>query len=150
MPRFLRWGLIGASMVFLVIQLVPYGRDHANPPLRREPLWDSPRTRALAVRSCFDCHSNETAWPWYSSVAPVSWLVHRDVVEGRRDLNYSEWDRPQEEAPGAAAAVRKGAMPPWNYPWARLSGPEREELIHGLAVTLGEKGKRTEREKDDD
>jgi hypothetical protein len=57
---------------FLLIQLVPYGRAHANPPVVKEPAWDSPTTRALAKRACFDCHSNETVWPWYTNVAPVS------------------------------------------------------------------------------
>ena len=60
--------------LFLAIQFVPYGRDHSNPPVIGEPTWNSPETRALAVRACFDCHSNETVWPWYSNIAPVSWL----------------------------------------------------------------------------
>ena len=62
---------------FLLIQLVPFGRDHTNPPVVQEPKWDSPATRELAKRACFDCHSNETVWPWYSNIAPVSWLVAR-------------------------------------------------------------------------
>ena len=77
--------------IFLLIQLIPYGRDHTNPAVVAEPAWDLPETRALAVRACFDCHSNETIWPWYSNVAPISWLVQRDVDEGREKLNFSEW-----------------------------------------------------------
>jgi hypothetical protein len=61
-----------------------YGRDHSNPPVRIEPRWDRARTRELAVRACFDCHSNQTRWPWYSHVAPISWLVQHDVEEGAR------------------------------------------------------------------
>jgi hypothetical protein len=72
-------GLLGA---FLLVQLVPYGRDHSNPPATGEPTWDAPETRALAKQACFDCHSNETEWPAYASIAPVSWLVQRDVNEG--------------------------------------------------------------------
>jgi Haem-binding domain len=79
--------------------------------------WDAPETRELAVRACFDCHSNETVWPWYSHVAPISWLVWSDVVRGRKELNFSEWDRPQLEARESGSTVRKGLMPPWYYPW---------------------------------
>ena len=136
------WGLGGAIVVLLLAaQLVPYGRTHTNPPVRREPAWDSPATRALAVRVCFDCHSNETHWPWYTNVAPVSWLAQRDVDEGRRELNFSEWDRPQKEAHESAKTVREGSMPPWFYvlprPHARLSAAERDRLIAGLEATFG-------------
>ena len=65
-----------------LFSFVPYGRDHVNPPVGAEPSWDSPETRALARQACFDCHSNETEWPAYSTVAPVSWLIQHDVSEG--------------------------------------------------------------------
>ncbi len=124
-----------------LLQLIPYGRRHDNPPVRMEPAWDSPRTRELAVRACYDCHSNEVRWPWYSHVAPVSWLVQHDVDEGRRAMNLSEWDRPQKEAHEAAEEVAKGKMPPWFYtplhPPAKLSREERDQLITGLERTLG-------------
>ena len=81
--------LIGL-VLFALIQLVPYGRSHKNPPVVQEPNWDA-QTRAIAKKACFDCHSNEVVWPWYSNIAPVSWLVQRDVDEGRRHLNFSEW-----------------------------------------------------------
>jgi mono/diheme cytochrome c family protein len=136
-----------AAMV--AIQLVPYGRDHANPPITGEPQWDTPRTRALAVRACFDCHSNETVWPWYSHVAPVSWLVQRDVEEGRRALNYSEWNRGQREAHESARSVRTGEMPPWYYALpvtrARLTREERDHLIAGLEASFGVERGRTGR-----
>jgi hypothetical protein len=90
------------GMLLAAIQFAPYGRAHTNPPVRREPPWDTPATRELARRACFDCHSNETAWLWYTSVAPVSWLAQRDVDDSRRALNFSAWDRAQEEA------VRRG------------------------------------------
>jgi len=54
------------------------------------------RTEALARAACFDRHSNETKWPWYTNVAPMSWLIQRDVDEGCEVLNFSEWDRPQQ------------------------------------------------------
>ncbi len=70
--------------------------------------------RRLAAAACFDCHSNETEWPWYTSVAPFSWLTQHDVEEGRAALNFSEWDRPQE-TDEVTEAIREGSMPPWYY-----------------------------------
>lgn len=141
--RAFRWVGIGLAAAILALQLVPYGRSHTNPAGRVEPRWDSPATRALAVRACYDCHSNETVWPWYSFVAPVSWLAQRDVDEGRRKLNFSEWDRRQKEAHESAQTVGKGEMPPWFYalaqPDARLTAAESEALIAGLGATLGTK-----------
>jgi mono/diheme cytochrome c family protein len=133
--------LLALGALLLVIQIVPYGRDHENPPVTQEVKWDSARTRELAVGACYDCHSNLTEWPWYSNVAPVSWLVYSDVQEGREKLNFSEWDRPQgEEGDESAEAVREGSMPPLQYkplhPAGRLSDAEREELARGIEQTL--------------
>jgi mono/diheme cytochrome c family protein len=108
------------------IQLVPYGRDHINPQVTQESRWDSARTRALAARACFDCHSNETVWPWYSNVAPVSWLIQRDVDEGRRALPATS---------------------------AHLAPDERAQLMAGLQTTFGAEKTRVgerRRKKDDD
>ena len=136
--------VVGVVAVFGLIQLVPYGHDHSNPPVRAEPGWDSPATRDLAVRACYDCHSNQVTYPWYSSVAPVSWLVQHDVEDGRRRLNFSELDRPQRDANRAARAVEDGSMPPVYYlpphPDAKLSDAERQALIAGLRTTLGDAG----------
>jgi len=134
--------VLGAlAALVILIQVVPYGRAHQNPPVIQEPAWDSPATRALAVRACFDCHSNETVWPAYANVAPVSWLIQHDVDEGREHLNLSEWNRPQEDATEAAEQVRDGSMPPLQYlpmhPEARLTDAEREVLAQGLERTLG-------------
>jgi len=131
-------GLVG---VLLLAQAVPYGRDHSNPPVTAEPRWNAPETRALAERACFDCHSNQTRWPWYSNVAPVSWLVQADVNEGRRDLNFSEWTREYDEAQESGETVRDREMPPRSYlllhPEAKLSDAERQQLASGLDATLG-------------
>jgi mono/diheme cytochrome c family protein len=133
--------LLGIAVLVLAIQIVPYGRNHSNPPGRNEPAWDRPETRALAQRACFDCHSNETEWPAYANIAPVSWLVQHDVDEGREKLNFSEWQRPQKESKEAAQSVREREMPPWQYvllhPEAKLSAEERSALIHGLEATVG-------------
>ncbi len=129
------------GVLFVLIQAVPYGREHSNPPVAKEPAWDSPRTRELVVRACFDCHSNETRWPWYSHVAPFSWLVTHDVTEGREKLNFSEFDRRQRKAREAAEEVREGEMPLWTYllahSEARLSDAEKADLIRGLEATFG-------------
>jgi hypothetical protein len=126
--------------VFALIQLIPYGRTHANPPTIAEPAWDSPRTRALAVRACFDCHSNQTRWPWYADVAPFSWIVQYDVDGARSLVNFSEWNRPYDLAPYAGQWTRDEIMPPAKYavahPEARLTAAERLELARGLDATL--------------
>lgn len=139
-------GWLKRILIFLIagmvaIQLVPYGRDHTNPPVLAEPNWDSNTTRDLVVRACFDCHSNETDWPWYSNVAPLSWLVQGDVDEGREELNFSEWDRHQD-GDDAAETVREGSMPPFPYPIthaeARLTDNELAALANGLGATFGD------------
>lgn len=144
--RFLKPLILGALALAAVAQVVPCGRNHTNPPVTGEPPWDSPATRELAKRACFDCNSNETVWPWYSHIAPVSWLVQRDVDEGRRKLNFSQWDKPQKEADEAAKAVREGEMPLWIYlpthPEARLTDAEKQALINGLEATVGGKDSR--------
>jgi len=84
---------VASFALLLMIQLAPYGRSHANPPVRVEPSWQGAHTRELAVRACFGCHSNQVRWPWYSNVAPVSWMIQNHVDEARDELNYSEWDR---------------------------------------------------------
>lgn len=133
--------LYGLLAFGLGIQLVPFGHDHTNPPSSKEPAWDSPQTRDLMRRACFDCHSNQTTWPWYANVAPVSWLVQRDVNGGRRHLNFTEWDRTQRHAKDVASEVRRGDMPPWFYlPMhanAKLTDSEKQALIDGAAKTLG-------------
>lgn len=73
-------------------------------------------------RACYDCHSYETRWPWYARMAPVSWLVARDVTGARSDLNFSEWGTDPEREPtpaqrlgGICSDLRKGIMPPRSY-----------------------------------
>jgi len=136
-------GLGGLAGLFLLIQLVPYGRDHTNPPVRAEPSWASPEVRALAVRACFDCHSNESKWPWYSHVAPVSWLVAHHVEDGRKHLNFSQWDEKQKHAKDAAEVVREGEMPMKGYVLmhaeAKLTDAEKQQLVDAFGAMFGEK-----------
>ncbi len=132
--------LLAGLVAFLLIQLVPYRVD--NPKARDEPAWDSPKTRALAVRACFACHSNETKVPAFEKVAPVSWYIANHVKEGRASLNFSEWHTtPGEEADNAAEAVGHG-MPPGYYTYfglhkeSKLTPTEVKELIDGLNRTI--------------
>ena len=155
MNVFNRWWLrigLGLVVLLLAIQLVPYGRDHRNPPVRSEPAWDSPITRDLARQACFDCHSNETEWPLYATIAPISWLVQHDVDEGRTVLNFSEWPSSSKEPGEAAQEVREGEMPPAPYQLmhadARLTAGDREQLAVGLDRTLGVSLERAGRERE--
>ena len=139
--RALLWGALTLLVLFVLVQAVPYGRNHSNPPVTMEPKWDSPQTRAIAARACFDCHSNLTKWRWYSNVAPASWLVQRDVDSGRNSFNFSEWNRPQDVGAGdLVEAIQGGSMPPWFYTLlhsnASLSAAEKDALIRGLQATL--------------
>jgi hypothetical protein len=134
MRRVALWTIGILTMAFVGIQFVPVERT--NPPVEQEvPAPEN--VRQILRRACYDCHSNETAWPWYSRVAPVSWLIARDVTKGRAELNFSTWNRlstkQQVEAMHESwEEVEEGEMPPWFYlpphPDARLSAADRETL----------------------
>jgi len=133
---------VAVIAALVAIQFIPYGKDHTNPPIVSEPQWDSPRTKELFNRACADCHSNETAYPWYSNIAPVSWLIAHDIDEGREHFNVSMWgSQKKNEGEDAAKEVREGEMPMWFYtiahPEAKLSSNEKQELISGLEKTFG-------------
>jgi hypothetical protein len=137
--RIITFAIVGLLALALLIQLIPYGHDHSNPPVKAEPAWPSPQTRVLAQRACFDCHSDQTAWPWYSNIAPASWLVYGDVVEGRQRVNFSEWNRPEGQyVDEFKEADFENNMPPANYlllhPSARLSPAQRKQLFDGLEI----------------
>lgn len=136
LSKLFKYLVLAFIAAFVLIQLVPYGRQHTNPPVVQEPNWDSPETRALAERACFDCHSNETVWPWYSNVAPVSWLVQHDVEEGREHINFSEWNLPNPEKHHIGDIILAGEMPPAiflpTHPEARLTDAEKQQLVDGF------------------
>ncbi|MGE0710570.1 MAG: heme-binding domain-containing protein [Planctomycetota bacterium] len=135
--KVVRWVLASLVGALVLIQLIPV--DRSNPPVEAEPAWDSARTKELAQRACLDCHGNETRWPWYSRVAPASWLVAYDVHEGRREMNLS-LPNPRHTHE-AAEELEEGEMPPKPYlllhPEARLSADEKAELARGLRATFG-------------
>ena len=129
--RAVRRILTATVVVFVAIQLVPVNRT--NPPVQTE-VPATPEQRAVLRRACYDCHSNETNWRWYGYVAPVSWLIARDVSEGRRELNLSEWNLLStqmrlKKLRESWEQVDKGEMPPLLYlpphPDARLSDADR-------------------------
>ena len=141
--------LIVIALIAIVIQFIPYGKEHSNPPVLAEVKWDSPKTEKLFYRACGDCHSNKTKWPWYSNIAPVSWLVQHDVEEGREHFNVSMWGKQKRnKGDEAKEEFEEGEMPPWFYtiahPEAQLLGTQRDELLKGLLATFGE-----EKEQDD-
>lgn len=143
--------LASLALAAVAIQFIPYGKDHTNPAIVSEPTWDSPRTKQLFDNACADCHSHQTKYPWYSSIAPVSWLLARDVEEGREHFNVSAWGtQKKNEGKEAAKEVREGEMPLWFYlpthPEAKLSDAQKKELISGLEKTFGiEEAKKEEK-----
>ena len=141
-PRIRRWvwgwrPVAVVAAVFGLMQLVPY-RIH-NPAVVAEPNWPNPQTRELAVRACYNCHSNQTVEPWYSKIAPVSWVLTNHVNDGREELNFSEWDaRQARQMRDAVESIEEGSMPPSYYTWfglhrdAKLTPEEEATLIAGL------------------
>jgi len=108
---------IAALLILSLLQLVPVERG--NPPVEQE-IAAPPRVAGILHGSCYDCHSNQSAWPWYGYVAPFSWLVAHDVEEGREHLNFSTWGRCDEEERAELLEelleeVEHGEMPPWTY-----------------------------------
>lgn len=90
MKKIFKISLFALIAIILGIQLIPV--DRSNPPVVAD-LEAPVEVKLILKRSCYDCHSNEVNWPWYSYVAPISWLVAYDVEEGREELNFSEWQK---------------------------------------------------------
>ena len=128
--------LLVAVALLLAMQLVPVARTGRPGAVVR---LDAPAQVAEALRlACYDCHSQATVWPWYSRIAPVSWLVAHDVVEGREHLDFSTWDAlgPRRKAKllgEIAKDVEEGEMPPVLYrlahPEARLDEATRHAMV---------------------
>ncbi len=110
--------ILGIVAVGLIgIQFVPVTRT--NPPILAEIVAPK-EIMTMFRRACYDCHSNETVWPWYSFVAPVSWLVESDVKVGRGIVNFSEWNDYSEKLQNLkrykiGSVVDEGEMPLWFY-----------------------------------
>ena len=140
--KWLKWIFAALVVVFVLLQFTSPPRT--NPPVA--PGHDlmatnppPPEIAALLHAACYDCHSDETRWPWYSHIAPVSWLVADDVTRGRERLNFSDWPRALPERAAKrleriSEEVDDKEMPPAKYtllhPEARLTAGQREQLIH--------------------
>jgi hypothetical protein len=128
---------------FGLMQAVPYGRDHSNPPVTGEPTWHDEATRTLMVRACFQCHSSEVSYPWYAGIAPTSWAVQRHIDEARGKVNYSQFATDPGDADETIEVIRDGSMPPayftrfGNNATANLTDEEKAQLIAGLEQTPG-------------
>jgi hypothetical protein len=140
-----RWWFLPVLLTFIVLfVLMQFARfvvppfKISNPPSRYTVQWDSPRTQSLWQKTCGDCHSNETVWPWYSYVAPFGWLIAYDVNQGRDEFNISDGDSEDDEI---AEVIRDGEMPPAIYLIihndAKLSEADKNDLISGLRSSLG-------------
>lgn len=129
-------------IIFACIQFIPYGKNHTNPPVLSQVQFDSVQTKELFDRACKDCHSNETVWPWYSYIAPISWGITHHIDEGREHFNISMIGHQRKNKSNEAAEeVEKGEMPLSSYliahPEARLTKEEKKQLIIGLEKTFG-------------
>jgi hypothetical protein len=137
--KFWTWVIL-ALVLFVLIQFVPFGKTYTNPPVVSEPKWNNPQTRQMAKEHCFQCHSNETIWPWYSKIAPASWLIAADVIGGRGQFNFSDWNNRPGELGEIIEVINSGEMPPIQYwifhPNSRLSAQQKIDFITGLEASL--------------
>jgi hypothetical protein len=133
--------LLGIAAV--AIQLVPSGVTN---PASRGEISAPPEVAETLQRSCYDCHSNRTQWPWYSHVAPISWEVARDIEHGRRQVNFSEWGEyypstRKRKLQWVGRALQQDDMPPLSYqlihPSSRMSPEERVQLQHWIDAEVG-------------
>lgn len=138
--RILKWLAIALVVAFIAIQFVRPART--NPAVDESQTISAltqmtPEVASILDRSCRDCHSNKTVWPWYTQIAPVSWWLSDHVNEGRHDLNLSEWgklpsDRQERKLRQMCDEVTEGQMPLSTYlpmhPTARLSEQDKKTL----------------------
>jgi len=138
--------LTGVGM-FALIQAVPYGRAHSNPPVTGEPQWATPETRQLMVDACFQCHSNLVEYPWYADVAPMSWATQSHVDDARGEVDFSEFATDPGKAHESIEEILSGSMPPSYFTRfglnaaADLTDEEIATLVAGLRATPGFEGR---------
>ena len=133
---------LAVSIALLAAQIVTVKRTN---PLSFGTLVAAPEIAATLKRACYDCHSNETRWPRYSRVAPLSWFVVYDVTLGRKEVNFSQWGSyypatRRRKLEWMARALHKEKMPPWYYrllhPGARLTEADRAALEQWIQSAL--------------
>jgi uncharacterized membrane protein len=142
----MRWVLKRAFLLLLVLlalaQLVRF--DRINPTIDRAKTIEAttavpPEIHEILKRSCNDCHSNETIWPWYSRIAPVSWMIALDVQGGRGEINFSEWGgytttNRADKLKEICSWVRRGAMPDTKYTIIHRSARMTDEQRNGVCT----------------
>jgi hypothetical protein len=150
--RLVKWAALALCVVLIAIQFVPVKRT--NPPGQTE-FHGSPELVSVLRRACYDCHSNETVWPWYSRIAPISWVVAYDVRQGRAALNFSTWNQlsPEKQTEAIKESwkeIAEGEMPTWYYvalhPEARLSPADKSVLRAWSGAAAG--GEKSEKDGD--
>lgn len=126
--------IIALILIFLMIQFIPI--DKSNPPTIGE-ISPPAEVASILQRSCYDCHSHQTIWPWYSRIAPVSWMIAHDVKEGRDHLNFSTWSTYNQRQQlklyeEIQEVIEKNEMPLkqylWLHPSARLTDADKRIL----------------------
>jgi len=136
------WTILGLIAVFVLIQFVPYGRDHTQQPATNAFKWSSPQAEAIAKKSCYDCHSNKTKWWWGVKIAPASWLAQHDIDDAQKVFNFSEWDG-SLTTEGLQNAINNN-MPPLQFtllhPSAKLSDADKQTLVDGFQASLADNG----------
>lgn len=137
MRKYLPWGLI--ALLFLLLQFWPSPRS--NPPARFSGPIVDPRLAPALRESCYDCHSNQTRWPWYTAIQPARYIIVKDVEEGRAELNFDNWagmdpKQRSKKLLKSADEIIEGEMPPKSYvvlhPSALLSQQAKEQLVAEL------------------
>lgn len=136
-PSAFNFKKIAAVSVGLLV-LAQLIRVDKTPPEAQGEIPAPPEVRQILTRACYDCHSNQTTWPWYTNVAPVSWWISNHVHEGRRHLDFTQWDtypakRRKKKMEETRELVEKGEMPMPSYLWvhdeAKLSEQDKKTLI---------------------
>lgn len=131
--------LVATAVLILAVLVSGLFADRSNPKVENEVQWDSASTRDQFIKSCADCHSNQTRWPWYAYVGPSAFLMVHNVEEGRGHFNIST--RNMGESDDAAEEVMEGEMPPRDYlllhPEAALSPEQMRSFAKGLRATFG-------------
>ncbi|MBN8678846.1 MAG: heme-binding domain-containing protein [Chitinophagales bacterium] len=151
----------GLGLIFILIQFIR--PDQTNPAtdvqLDFSAVNNPPEEiKGLLKAACYDCHSNETIYPWYSQIAPVSWWLSAHVREGREHLNFSTFGQlPANDRAKAfeevAEVTQEGEMPmasyTWTHPEARLSPEQKNSLVAWFSQSGGAKTKNSEEQEDD-
>ncbi|NUM80582.1 heme-binding domain-containing protein [bacterium] len=142
MKKVFKWMGISLLLILTVIQFIR--PEKTNPPIDQAKTFQAQmqvpeNIASVLTKACYDCHSHQTNWPWYSHVAPVSWLLVQDVKEGRKHLNFSAWgdykeSRKVEKLSQIAGEVTDGKMPMPIYllmhPEAKLTDQEKKDLVN--------------------